>query len=469
MIISAARDEPARVALVCGERAMTFAELATEVARAAGWLRSRGVEPGSRVALVPRLDVETVVMMHAIIAMGVTMVLIHPRLQAEERSALLRDCSPALVIEDARDIAKETSRHAALATWPTQPDDESILAILYTSGTTGRPKGAMLSHRAFRASARATAANIGWRSDDRWLLCTPLAHISSLSIVVRCLLARRAVVLPPTPGRFDPEQLHADVSEARVTLLSLVPTMLRRMLDNPKTVAFPPTVRAVFIGGAAASPGLITDAVRAKVPILTTYGLTEACSQVATQEYGTEAGPAQGCGKPVLGMHVRVAVDGRVEIRGDAMMSGYFPPNAHANPFLEDGWFRTEDFGRYDELGRLHIDGRTRELIITGAENVYPLEVEHVLEKIPGVTDVCVFGVPDEVWGEIVCAAIVADDASVIDRVVSHGAARLSPYKRPRRVALVDRIPVTANGKVDRREVAERASSLLRPVIYPAP
>ena len=466
-VIGAAAELPNGVALVRGDLVMSWAQLSRACSRAAGWLVARGVVPNDEapIALVPRLDVESVVLLHAAIALGVTVVLIHPRLQPDERAVLVRDSSPSFVIEDAALRAEELARHAPFEAWPAV-DEEKILAILYTSGTTGRPKGAMLSRRAFRASAVATSANIGWNDDDRWLLCTPLAHISSLSIVVRCLLARRAIVLPPTLGRFDPERLHADIIGGRVTLMSLVPTMLRRMFDDPKTATMPPFVRVVFMGGAAASPSLVEESARRGVPLLTTYGLTEACSQVATQAYGTRPGAVQGCGKPVLGMSVRLAPDRRIEISGDAMMSGYFPRGAHADPFLGDGWFRTEDFGHIDEEGRLHVEGRTRELIVTGAENVYPLEIEHVLHAVVGVRGVCVFGVPDETWGEVVCAAVVADDPSVIDRLVEHASVHLSPHKRPRRIALVDQIHVNANGKPDRRLNAESAFSGLRAITY---
>jgi len=447
---------------------MSWTDLAQASSRAAGWLVAHGVAANgdAPIALVPRLDIESIVVLHAAIALGVTVVLIHPRLQPDERARLVADSSPSFVMEDAASHAEELARHAPFEAWP-EIDEEKILAILYTSGTTGRPKGAMLSRRAFRASAEATTANIGWRDDDRWLLCTPLAHISSLSIVVRCLLARRAVVLPPTFGRFDPERLHADIVASRVTLMSLVPTMLRRMFDDPKTSTMPPFVRVVFMGGAAASPSLVEESARRGVPLLTTYGLTEACSQVATQTYGTVPGAAQGCGKPVLGMSVRIADDRRIEIRGDAMMSGYFPRGVHAEPLLADGWFRTEDFGHIDDEGRLHVEGRTRELIVTGAENVYPLEIEHVLHAVPGVRGVCVFGIPDETWGELVCAAVVADDPSVVDRIVEHAIVHLSPHKRPRRIALVDQIHVNANGKPDRRLNAESAFSALEPISYP--
>jgi O-succinylbenzoic acid--CoA ligase len=465
-IASAAREDPTRAALVTGAQTLSYAELADRAGRCAAWLRARGVRSGDdvRVALVPRLDIESVAMIHAIVGLGVTMVLLHPRLQREEHDALVRDCAPALTIDDARACFDDAKHHPPLVEWPGEPRDEATLAILYTSGTTGRPKGTMLSRRAFRAAARASAANLGWHEDDRWLLCMPLAHVGGLSIVVRCLLARRAVALPSVQAGFDPEGLLADATSSRSTLLSLVPTMLRRMLDSPKTSVLPPSVRVALLGGAAAPASLVEEAAERRLPVLTTYGLTEACSQVTTQRYGTTPGVEQGSGHPVEGMQVRIAADGRIEIRGESMMSGYFPAAAHDDPFLSDGCFRTEDVGRLDEEGRLHVLGRTRELIVTGGENVYPLEVERVLERVDGVHAGCVFGQPDPTWGEIVCAAIVSDRSDIASRVEAHARENLATHKRPRRIALVESLVLGATGKVDRRATAELASRALVPL-----
>src|SRR6185312_6662175 len=221
-ILAAGEDEPSRAAVVSGGRTLSFAELALEARRSAAWLREQGVEPGARVALVPRLDTETITMIHALVALGAPIVFLHPRLRADERQALVADSSPALVIEDVRAASEAVARHAPLSDFPAEPDEDATLAILYTSGTTGRPKGTMLARRAFVASARASAANLGWREDDRWLLCMPLAHVGGLSIVLRCLLARRTVALPSAEQGFDPARLLADATATRATILSLV-------------------------------------------------------------------------------------------------------------------------------------------------------------------------------------------------------------------------------------------------------
>jgi len=307
------------------------------------------------------------------------------------------------------------------------------LAIIYTSGTAGRPKGAILSRAAFIASARASAARLGWRDDDRWLISLPLAHVGALSALVRCLLARKPAIL----GR--PEEM----DRHRATIVSLVPTQLARLLDAGWEP--PAHLRLVLLGGAAATPRLLGRARSRGVPVVTTYGLTEACSQVATQIPGEDS---PGCGPPLPGTRVRI-VDDHIEIDGPTLFSGYLgePPRA-------PGWFRTGDFGRLDDGGNLHVLGRRTDLIVTGGENVYPAEVEAHLDA-RGVT-ACVFGLPDETWGEIVaCAATAPLPPDALDGLAS--------FKRPRRVAVVDAIPLTATGKPDRdaaRALAQRVGLL---------
>jgi len=261
----------------------------------------------------------------------------------------------------------------------------------------------------------------------------PLAHVGGLSVLVRCLLARRPFVL----GR--PDRVAEDIARHHATIVSLVPTQLARLLDARWTP--PPWLRIVLLGGAAAPASLLAHAAAAGVPVVTTYGLTEACSQVATQIPGASGA---GCGPPLPGVRVRI-VDERIEIDGPTLFSGYLgePPRAA-------GWFATGDFGRLDAAGNLHVLGRRTDLIVTGGENVYPAEVEAYLDA-RGVA-ACVFGMPDETWGEIVCAATTGV-------VVAATLADLAPWKRPRRWARVRELPLTPGGKPDRaaaRALAER-------------
>jgi O-succinylbenzoic acid--CoA ligase len=465
-VFEAARVDDAAPAVVSDERTLSFAELAERAGRAIAWLRRRGVAPGRPVAVAPRVDVETLALLHGLVAWGVPIVLVHPRLLPEERRFVVADSGAELFVEDP--AAELTDAWGLEPVRPAPPpSDRAPLAILYTSGTTGRPKGAVLSRAAFVAAARASAENLGWTRDDRWLLCMPLAHVGGFSVVTRTLLARRAVVLPAgaRTAPFEPRAVLDALERHRVTLLSVVPTMMKRLLDVGRPL--PPSLRAILLGGAATPAALLERCAELRLPTLTTYGLTEACSQVTTQRLGTRPGVEQGSGPPMAGVEVRIGEGERIEIRGPTLMNGYHPPGVHAHPFLEGGWFRTEDLGRLDAEGRLHVLGRREELVVTGGENVYPLEVEQVVDAAPGVRASCVFGVPDEEWGQIVCVAVVASGALDRDALAQFLMSRLAPHKRPRRIAELEELPVTAAGKLDRRAVPALAAPNLVPLAYP--
>jgi O-succinylbenzoic acid--CoA ligase len=443
----AAEHHPQQPALIAQGTPYTFGELVPSVRRTVAWLLRRGISPGDpacRVAFVARAELDTAVLLYALLELGVPAVPIHPTLTPREREVWTDTVQPALVIDGLpgrlEDSGLPPVQRAAV-------DEDSPLAIVQSSGTTGRPKGVVLSRGAVCAAARASAANLGWQPEDRWLMCMPPAHIGGLSIPVRTLIARRCAVLEP----FEPEQVIATLERHHVTLASLVPTMLERLLDAEPRWVPPPQLRAVLLGGAAAPPELVRRARRRGVPVLTTYGLTEACAQVATQPYGALPDPGPG-GKPLAGVQVRIA-GGEIQVAGPTCMSGWFPPDAHPSPFTEDGWLRTGDLGRFDEHGRLHVIGRLDDRIVTGGENVDPGEVERVLRELPSVKDACVVGVPDPEWGQRVAAAVVCPpdtppDAHALEQALRE---RLASHKRPRQWAFVETLPRTASGKVDRR------------------
>jgi len=456
-VVSAASDSGHRVALVGEGRSYTFGALSETVRRVISWLERRGISSArdQRVVVVAWPDVETLIVLYALIERGIAFVPSHPRLTPRELKQQVLDCDPALIIEDAKAQFGEMLRQPPAPAGP-KPAGKQCLALVFTAGTTGRSKGAILSRNAFVASARASAGNLGWRKDDRWLLCMPTAHVGGLSIVTRCLLARRTVVLATSAdrsGRFDAAAVRDDIERERVTLLSLVPTMLQRLLHSSDTLYTPSRLRAILLGGGPASAKLIAETAARRVPVLTTYGLTETCSQVTVQRYGTRPSEEIGSGEPLRGVDVRV-VDEQIQVRGPTLFHGYFPESPES-PFLRGGWFATGDLGRLDDRGRLHVFGRRSDLIVTGGENVYPAEVERYLESIPGVRAAAVFGVPDEVWGEIACAAIVRESAPAltVDDLAARIAADVSPHRRPRRIAFLSELPTTPLGKLDRRRL----------------
>ncbi|MEJ2546925.1 MAG: fatty acid--CoA ligase family protein [Gemmatimonadota bacterium] len=329
------------------------------------------------------------------------------------------------------------------------------MAILFTSGSTGRPRGVELSRAAFLASARASAGRLGWRDGDRWLCVLPLAHVGGLSILTRCLAARRTIVLA---DRFDAEAVADLIEREEVTLASLVPTMLSRLLHlkerDSRSFRFA-SLRAVLVGGAAAPEALWGEAIGRGLPVLETWGMTETCSQVATALPGGDPRAPV----PLDGWEVR-SRGGRLEVRGGALFSCYLEADGSRRPVDDEGWFRTGDTGRINADGSVAVLGRADEVILSGGENVEPAEVERFLESLPGIGRAVVLGIPDPEWGETVAAALErlpgrGEDSLDfdLDRRIRAG---LAPWQRPRTIVWMERFPETASGKVDRAEVRAR-------------
>lgn len=379
--------------------------------------------PRSPFPLIGSNEIDTLVTLYALLELRRPALLLHPRLTAAER---------------AQEVQATALAAASL------PDDAAV--IIYTSGTTGRARGAVLTRSALLASAQASATNLGWQDDDRWLLAMPLARIGGLSILTRCLTARRTVVLEPG---FDAEHLPESIEAHRVTLLSMVPTMLALLLQAHPTWRAPQHLRALLVGGAAAPPLLMAQAAARRLPIVVTYGCTETCSQVVATPYSHRyESAAWSAGRPLAGAEMRVA-DGRVLVRGPMLMAGYLGEP----PLAPDDWFDTGDIGELDSTGALQVHARRADLIVSGGENIYPAEVEAALESCPGIRTAAVFGIEDPVWGQVVAALLVAEPGaagSVEQTLREHLACRLAPHKRPRRIAFVHALPLTPAGKLDR-------------------
>jgi o-succinylbenzoate---CoA ligase len=428
-ITAAARDAPDAIALHVGRERYTYAQLADLVSTRLAALGPE-LKPGRAVPLVGRNTLERVVALYTLLEARVPVLLLHPKLTPAERAAEI----------------------AATERAGTLPADAAV--VMYTSGTTGQARGAVLTRDALLASAQASAANMGWEPDDCWLLAMPIARVGGLSILTRCLIARKTVALAPS---FDAALVPRWIEQWRVTLASMVPTMLALVFDRNPGWRPPPFLRCIQVGGAEAPPRLLKEAAQRKVPIVITYGCTETCSQVVVTPYALRFNPAPcGAGKPLPGADVRV-IDGRIEVRGPMRMAGYLG----GAPLDPEAWFDTGDVGQFDPQGCLHVRARGADLIVTGGENVYPAEVERVLEACHGIRAAAVFGVPDATWGQVVAAAVVADGTPPSDgdlnAFLEH---HLAKHKRPRRVVFVERLPQTAAGKLDRAGLGALAPEL---------
>jgi O-succinylbenzoic acid--CoA ligase len=330
---------------------------------------------------------------------------------------------------------------------------EGTAVIVPTSGSTGVPKGVELSAAALLYSARASLARIGARPGERWLCCLPAFYIAGIQVLVRSLVSGTEPVLA---DRADP----STVAASGCVHASLVPTQLRRLLDGPEGDMSTPLAgfSSVLLGGAAAPAGLLDAARAARVPVVTTYGMTETCG---------------GCvydGIPLDGVRVKVSdEDDRIWISGPVLFSGY----RRGSRVAGDGWLRTGDLGRMDSAGRLVVRGRADDVINTGGYLVVPGEVAAALQTCPGVRDVAVLGQPDPEWGERVVAVVAPTDPAdppTLELLRLHVKERLSRYAAPSSVVMVDAVPMLPSGKHDlarlRRELLWREQTEAENVNY---
>jgi o-succinylbenzoate---CoA ligase len=423
----AARIHGARTALRTADGAQTtYAELYDRARTVATALQARRVAPGDHVALaLPSADL--VVALHACLLLGVVAVPIDLRLTEPEQA--LRTAHASLIL-DAVPTA-DGPGSSSPARLPRRIAPETTATLMFTSGTMAGPKAVALSYDNWLWNALGSALALGLDPDETWLCPMPLAHVGGLSIQIRSAVYATTVLLHE---RFDTESALRALMDPheRVTLVSLVPTMLARLLDAG--LEQPPTLRRVLLGGGPIAPALLARAREARVHVSPSYGMTEACSQIATD------------GAPLLGTDLEIAPDGEVLVRGRTVASGALGP---------DGWLHTGDLGALDDAGRLVIAGRKADTIVSGGENVAPAEVESVLLEHPGVVDAAVFGRADSEWGEAVVAQVVLADGAEIDpeALRTHCAARLAPFKVPKRFEPVSGVPRGVTGKLLRREL----------------
>jgi o-succinylbenzoate---CoA ligase len=466
-IFAAASQAPHAEALVCDGARLSFGALAERVRARRAQFEALGIQPLDTrpLALVVDGSLAMFECLYLCFELGIPLLPVHPRLTRPEREYLLRASGADTVVDPAE---LEPIRESPGKAWVYPAvSEQRVLAFVPSSGSTGRPKLVELSRRAFLALARADAKRVPPRVDDRALLCLPLSHVGGLSVVTRALAARRCTVaFRPSSGGLlgSVNELAAQLVAERITLLSLVPAVLARLLRDASEVATRAPLRAVLLGGQACSSELFARARERGLPVLTSYGLTETCSQVSTLAFPPPAvAPLRngvvGVGFPLPGVELRV-VRGLIEVRGATLFSGYLGEPA---PFGDDSFFNTGDRGEFDpELG-LFVFGRQSELIITGGENVDPSEVEHALLACEGIEAAFVFGVPDPDFGERVAAALELRPGFDFDQQALFVALdqRLASFKQPRALCRFDVLPRLASGKLDRAQIRTRAAAEL--------
>lgn len=480
-LLQRAETTPDSPAIEFGEQAWTFADLADRARRGAAHLLEQAAPGSAPHALLLPGGADFAAWFHAVALAGRAVLPLNTRLTAAELAQQLVDArvTGLLGVEGDERLGQlahsvpglKASTAPDFAALPPAPEplpgethgDDETLAVLFTSGTTGRAKGACLPWRAFRASAEGSADRLGAVVGKRWLACMPLFHVGGLSILLRSALFGGPVRLH---GRFDAGAVSDALERGDVAGLSLVPTMLSRLLAVREGRGAPAGLEVMLLGGAAIPPGLLQRALAAGYPVCTTYGLTESCSQAATsappRPGSREANPM----RPMRGVEIRIVdgdrvlaagESGEIVLRGAVVMQGYLNDAAATARALRGDWLHTSDIGYLDAAGGLHVLDRRDDLVISGGENVYPAEVEAALLDHPGVVEAGVAGVPDEDLGARVVAWIVVGAGASVDAAVlaDHCRARLAGYKVPRQFHFVAALPRTAAGKLQRGRLSD--------------
>ena len=488
-----------RPAVRYGDRRQTYGELSDSASAFAGRLASLGLERGDRVAIFMRNGFLYPAALLGAFRGGFVAVPINAKLHPREAAYIVDNAEAKAIVLDA-DVAADFAAvfsNAGLATIvvgdPSAPNalETALLPgsaktpataecapddpawLFYTSGTTGLPKGAVLSHRNLIAMAVNCLADIcSFRPDDRLLHVAPLSHGSGMYLIPA--LSRGAENIIDAGGGFDPDRVLRFVADERVTVLPfLAPTMIVRLLEADPDIRVP-ALRAIVYGGAPIHLAHLRAALQRFGPVfIQLYGQGESPMTIsalpAWAHKNADDQALQSAGFVRSGVEVRILDGegvvaphgdvGEIAVRGDVVMRGYWRNDDANAASLRDGWLRTGDIGRFDEQGYLHILDRRHDTIISGGSNIYPREVEDVLTRHPAVSEAIVFGVPDPEWGESVASAIVLREECAgvdADTLIAFCRDHLGSFKKPKRIEFVTELPKNAYGKVLRRDLRDR-------------
>lgn len=433
---------------------ISYAALLEQVGRLARLLQERGVAPGERIVVQTAKSTQTVALYLATLKVGAVFVPLNTAYTTNEVRYFLDDAEPHLFIKDAVALAAEADAFEPLHHCVPRGADD-LAAIVYTSGTTGRSKGAMLTHGNLAANAKALYEAWGFSERDVLLHALPIFHVHGLFVALHCALLGGGTMA--WLDRFDADAVIAMLPQA--TVMMGVPTFYTRLLANRGfTREAAAHMRLLICGSAPLLDATFAEfEARTGKRILERYGMSEAAI-ITTNPLDGDRLPGS-VGYPLPGVQLRIAggATGVVQIRGASVFKGYWRnPEKAAEEFTPDGFFITGDVGRTDPDGRLWLSGRAKDLIISGDYNVYPKEIELVLDEIPGIAESAVIGVPHPDFGEVVVAVVTGrgDEAAIIETTRT----QLAAFKAPKRVFFQDDLPRNALGKVQKNLLRERYS-----------
>ncbi len=466
---------PDKPALRFADGAWSYAEFVDRIGRMAGALKSElGIRRGDRVALLAQNHPDYLTLLYACARLGAMLVPLNWRLARPELQFILSDADVRAVIvaqpfeltADAHVVSLESIADLPLAGGAREPGVDWLdpLLIVYTAGTTGRPKGAVLTQQALLANAAMSQHMHDMTSDDHVLTVLPLFHVGGLNIQTTPALQLGATV--SLHARFSPEETLSAIVRDRPTLTTLVPSTIQAMLDHPNWhITDLGSLRAITTGSTLVPQGLIDPIQARNVAVLQVYGATETSPIAVYTRLGGDLSRPLSTGLPGLlcearivddaGQEVTPGIAGEIEVRGPNVLTEYWRDATATAASLHDGWFRTGDIAIRDVDGYFTIHDRKKNMIVSGGENIYPAEVERVLLDHPSVAEAAVIGVADPQWQEVPVAYVVGRSAISVDQVRIHLLSQLARFKVPREIVLVDELPRNALGKVQHFRLRE--------------
>lgn len=471
---------PDRTALYFNEETITFKELYDRSVKTAGQLQKIGLAKGHFAGVLLTNHLDTVIILCAFQLSGVRAVILNNRLSPAELVWQLKDSGAKFLITEMAFtqvldnmelqipiMTKEELflSHSAEPVIQKEVDMAEICTVMYTSGTTGKPKGVMQTYGNHWWSAIGSALNLGLTDQDCWLCSVPLFHISGFSILIRSLIYGMPIVLHE---HFDAEKTITDIRGKKVTIMSVVGTTLKRMIDALGDGRLPEYVRCMLLGGGPAPLALLQACVEKEIPVFQSFGMTETSSQIVTLAPEDSLIKLGSAGKPLFPSQIKIEAEdgtraeaneaGEIVVKGPNVTNGYLNRPDATKEKMKNGWFYTGDIGYLDKDGFLYVLDRRSDIIISGGENIYPAEIEAVLLAHPGVEDAGVTGIEDPVWGKVPVAFIVKKHEypdftqGEMERFCLE---KLAKYKVPKQFYFVKALPRNAAKKLMRRHLLE--------------
>ncbi|CUR40105.1 O-succinylbenzoic acid--CoA ligase [Limosilactobacillus reuteri] len=466
-LLKQAATQPNQIAIDDGNERLSFAELKKQVEILVGKIDH--LNPGSRVGLLATNSLMSYKLALAIMCSGRTIVWLNWRLAGEELERQIKDSGLQLCLVEntlwrsgMTDPFKSYSAFLITSADPGEliPVFKSnwVASIMYTSGTTGKPKGVLQTFGNHFYSAVSSALNLGLSSADKWLCVAPIFHISGFSIIMRGLIYGMTVRLVE---KFRAEEIERILANETVTIMSVVPFMLKKLIQqqNKTSTHYNSAFRCMLLGGGTIDRETLEACLQRSIPVVQCYGMTETCSQIVALRSADALLKLGSVGQPLFSTQLKLSKDGEILLKTPALTPGYLNLPDKLPSKMIDGWYRTGDVGHLDKEGYLYIDGRADEMLISGGENIFPQEVEQVYKRYPQINEVAVVGQNDSVWGQVPVAFVVSDRRLSTTKLMNYGYGHLARYKVPQHYIFVSELPKNASGKIRRFMLREKLNN----------